>query len=99
MIGSVSRFAPRNTTPDQPSIWTTIEFEVAENDTERLAAALAEILVQPGWYASFESATEQFIVFPGRIFHYQRGDEAARAEAASYGRLLGVPDSQLDWPD
>ncbi len=28
----------------------------------------------------------------------ERGDAAGRAEAASYGRSVGVPEDQLDWP-
>ena len=47
---------------------------------------------------SFESPAEDFIVFPGRIFRYPRGDEAARAQAQAYGRQLAIPEPQLDWP-
>jgi hypothetical protein len=39
------------------------------------------------------------VVFAGKIFRFPRGDEAGRAEAAAYGRSVGVPDHQLDWRD
>ena len=39
-----------------------------------------------------------FVVFPGRIFRYPRGDRAGRAEAEAYGRQLAIPETQLDWP-
>jgi hypothetical protein len=52
---------------------------------------------QPGWYVNFESPTESFVMFPGRIFRYPRGDAAGRAEAQAYGRQLAIPEPQLDW--
>jgi hypothetical protein len=36
-------------------------------------------------------------MFPGRTFHYPRGDEADRAEAQAHGRQLAIPQPQLDW--
>jgi hypothetical protein len=43
--------------------------------------------------------TESFIVFPGRGFRYRRGESSGRAEAEAYARSVGIPESQLDWPD
>lgn len=57
-----------------------------------------KIYRQPGWYADFRSPTETFVVFPGRIFRYPRGEVTGRAAAEAHGRILGVPGSQLDWP-
>ncbi len=97
-VRKVSRFRARGTTPDQPEIWTTLEFEAGEADAAGLAEAFANALDQPGWYVNFESAAENFVVFPGRIFRYPRGDEAGRAEAQAHGRQLAIPEPQLDWP-
>jgi len=55
------------------------------------------VLDQPGWYADFRSDTETFVVFPGRVFRYHRGDAAARAATQTYGSQLGIPQPQLDW--
>jgi len=53
----------------------------------------------PGkWYAGYATATTKYVVFAGRIFRYQRGDQAARAQAIAYARTVGVPEAQLDWP-
>lgn len=30
---------------------------------------------------------------------YRRGDQAGRAEAVEYGKTVGVPEHQLDWPE
>jgi hypothetical protein len=102
-VRTVSRIAPRNVSPEQrragiPLKWTLIEFEAPDAEAEAIAGALAEVLDEPGWYVDFHSPTESFVVFAGRILHYQRGDKAGRAEAEAYARSRGVPDAQLDWP-
>jgi hypothetical protein len=45
------------------------------------------------------SEDEAFVVFADRVFRYPRGDTERRAEAEEYGRSVGVPESQLDWPE
>jgi len=47
----------------------------------------------------FRTTDETFVVFSGRIFHYPRGDRLRRSEAEDYGRSVGVPEAQLDWPE
>jgi hypothetical protein len=83
----------------QPKTWTFIEFEVRDQDAERLVDWLERSLQQPGgWYCDFRSDDETFVVFAGRTFRYRRGDESRRAVAVEYGRSTGVPEAQLDWP-
>jgi len=83
----------------QPLTWTFIDFEVADEDAERLADAL-EGSLDPvgGWYCDFRNDDETFVVFSGRTFRYPRGNHAGRAAAADYARSVGVPEGQLDWP-
>ena len=99
-VRKISRRRQDDATPGQPEIWTLLEFEADEADAGHLAQALASALEdQPeAWYADFRSPAETFVVFPGRIFRYPRGDHAGRAEAEAHGRQLAVPESQLDWP-
>ena len=83
----------------QPEVWTLIEFEAEEPDAEILAGALAEVLdAEHGWYADFHTRDETFVVYSGRVFRYPRGDSGGRAEATAYGRSVGVPENELDWP-
>ena len=96
-VRKISRYRVQGTTPDQPDIWTVLEFESDEPGGRQLAEALAGVLDQPGWYVDFRSRTETFVVFPGRIFRYSRGDKAGRADAQAYGRQLAIPEPQLDW--
>ena len=97
IVRKISRYQAQGTTPDQPHIWTTLDFEAGDDEAGELAQAFAGAVDQPGWYVNFESPAETFVVFPGRIFRYPRGDEDGRAEPQAYGRLLAIPESQLDW--
>jgi hypothetical protein len=96
-VRSITRAAPGSPSPDQPSLWTVITFEVADPDAEPLAGVLAASLAQPGWYVDYRSATQVYVVFPGRVFRYPRGDETGRAQAVAHGRTLAIPEPQLDW--
>ena len=80
-----------------PSLWSVIDFEMEDERAFELAEALSRFLEPTGWYASFQSTTESFIVFSGRIFQYPRGDASGRAEAQAYGREMGIPEIQLNW--
>jgi hypothetical protein len=96
-VRRIARYAPGGITEDQPAIWTSIDFEIADSDGGALASALAAVLGERGWYANFQSATEAFVVFAGQVFRYPRGDAAGRALAQAHGRQLGIPEPQLDW--
>jgi hypothetical protein len=51
----------------QPKTWTFIEFEVRDEDAERLADWLERSLrPSGGWYCDFRSSGETFVVFAGR---------------------------------
>ena len=84
----------------QPLTWTFVEFETSDGEADQLAGALEQALVREcGWYCDFRNDRETFVVFAGRTFRYQRGDESGRNAAAEYARSVGVPESQLDWPE
>jgi hypothetical protein len=85
---------------EQPPRWTLVWFEATDADADRLADQLADALEpRGGWYADFHSDSDVTVVFAGRIFRYRRGDEAGRAEVATYARSVGVPEQQLDWAE
>ena len=84
----------------QPPVWTFLEFEADDAIAGLLAESLARsLLAEGGWYADFRAADDHVVVFAGKVFRYQRGGKDARAEAMDYGRVMGVPEHQLDWPD
>ncbi|ONH27540.1 CHRD domain-containing protein [Pseudofrankia asymbiotica] len=98
IVRKIQRSAPGNVTADQPPVWTLVFFDVADTEAEALATQLSDALAAPGWYVDLHTAQDSFIVFPGRVIRYRRGDPQGRAEAEEYGRAHGIPDSQLDWP-
>jgi hypothetical protein len=99
VVRKVRRADQGDTGVGQPEVWTLIEFEADEADAGALAAAFSEVLDQPGgWYVDFRTPAETFVVYSRRIFRYPRADASGRAEAAAYGRAVGVPEEQLDWP-
>jgi hypothetical protein len=81
-----------------PDRWTLIAFEVDDDDAAALAAALAEVLGDQGWYADLHTGERSFVVFAGRVFAYARDDAQGRAQAEAYARAHGVPEAQIDWP-
>ncbi len=82
-----------------PRLWTLIEFEGPAEASHALADQLSAALLEPGWYANWNTPDEATVVFPGKIFRYPRGDATGRAAAKEHGRRCGVPESQLDWDD
>jgi len=96
-VRTIARYAPGDTTGDQPPVWTSIDFEVADGDADALAGTFAAVLDEPGWYVNFQSPELAFVVFREKVFRYPRGDPEGRTAAQAHGRAHGVPESQLDW--
>lgn len=80
----------------QPSRWTALWFEGDESQADAMADALSQSL-HSDWYCNIVTERHSYVVFGGRVFKYRRGDQQGRAEAQAYGRLLGLPEKQLDW--
>lgn len=79
--------------------WTLIEFTVTDEERGSLAETLQEQLSPVGgWYCDFRNDEETYVVFHRRLFRYRRDDDATREQAKNYGRSVGVPEAQLDWP-
>ncbi|GAB2568686.1 hypothetical protein [Kribbella endophytica] len=99
VVSKLNRVAVSGASAAQPLLWTIMDFAVEDQYVEALADKLQGVLDKPGWYADFHNADEIFVVFPGKVFRYPRGDQAARAEAQEHGRALAIPEPQLDWVD
>jgi hypothetical protein len=96
-LNRINRYKVDNPTDDQPSAWTMIHFDFPEDQAESVANALADVLDSPGWYTNFDTHDDTFVIFPGRVFRYPRGDHAARTEAEAVAVTLGIPAPQIDW--
>lgn len=94
-----SRYEIAEPAARQPGIWTLVEFEADEEESDALAQRLSKDLDEPGWYANMYSSSDAIVIFPDKIFRYKRGDQRRRKAAERYARDCGVPDGQLDWDD
>lgn len=99
-VSKVSRGDVGDVSAGQPLAWTFLEFTVEDQVLADLVEALSRSLDPAGgWYCDFRTAKETFVVFAGKPFRYVRGDVQGRGEAEAYGRSVGVPEAQLDWPE
>lgn len=96
-VRALSRFSVADATPQQPPVWTLLEFEAEDAYADELAAALSGALGEVGWYANFQTWSTLYVVFAGRVFAFPHGDEAANREAQEHARSVGVPETQIDW--
>lgn len=84
--------------PDQPAVWTLIDFRCHDElQADLLAQQLSQAILEGPWYGDFGSQTRKWIVFAGKVFAFARDDEASWLAAVAHGRAVGVPEAQLDW--
>jgi hypothetical protein len=99
-ITKIVRVEVNGAAAEQPQQWTLLDFAAAEADAERLAEQLAACLAPTGgWYVNYNTATEAFVVFAGKVFRYPRRQAEGRQQAQDYARSIGIPEPQLDWQD
>ena len=88
-----------NASADQPNVWTALSFEADEAEADAVVEELSHTLKSPGWYIDAHLGDEVIVIFPNRIFRYQRGDQSSKADAQAYAKAIGIPPSQIDWGD
>ncbi|MGQ0776170.1 MAG: hypothetical protein ACT4NY_17380 [Pseudonocardiales bacterium] len=99
VVRKLSRWTISDTAEYQPNVWTIIQFSGDDLDPNMLAKQFADALDTPSWYVDFHTTETKYVVFPGKVFRYPRGDTGRRAEVVAYAKMVGVPDTQLDWSD
>jgi len=87
-----------NAAASQPTTWTALSFEAEESQADALAEKLSQAL-KSRWYTNASTSTHVYVIFPGKIFKYRKGDSTQRAKAEQHGRSIGIPESQLDWSE
>lgn len=88
-----------NAAQHQPATWTALSFEADDGQADSLTGQLSRSLKAQGWYVNASTATHVYVIFPGKVFKYRKGDTAQRETAKRYGRSLNIPESQLDWSE
>lgn len=59
---------------------------------------LAQKLKDGTWYAHFWNEHEVTAVFKGKTFRFNFDDKDSWRDTLEYGRSLGIPEDQLDFP-
>jgi hypothetical protein len=75
-------------------IWHCYIVEVLREEMEKLQSLLKR---EGGWYMHFWKNRDVIIVFRDRLFKIDYDDKSTWKDAVEYGRLIGVPDEQLDF--
>lgn len=83
----------------QPTTWTALSFEVEDSQADAISGKLSRALKPQGWYINASTDTHVYVIFPGKVFKYRKGDSLQREEAKRHGRSIGIPESQLDWSE
>lgn len=83
----------------QPTTWTALSFQTEDSHADAIAERLSQALKPQGWYIHAFTAAHIYVLFPGKVFKYRKGDSLQREEAKRFGRTVGVPESQLDWSE
>jgi hypothetical protein len=98
-IAKTESWQVTNATRYQPAVWTALSFEAEDSQADVIANKLSQALKLRGWYITASTATNDYVLFPCKVFKYRKGDGQQRAEAKRYGRSFGIPESQLDWSE
>lgn len=99
-VTRITRVTAAGSPVGRPRHWTLLDFTARESNREDLARTLAAALAPVGgWHVSFTTTLESFVVFPGKVFRYPRGQAEGRRQAQDYARSVGVPDLRYDVAD
>jgi hypothetical protein len=99
-VTRVERVGPlQGVPPEQPAIWTFLEFRIDDDRAGGLADDLAGALADGPWYCDLRTERDTLVVFAGRVFRYPRGEPEGRQLAGDHARSVGIPESQIDWPE
>ncbi len=76
--------------------WTLYDVFVGEQQVEELA----QYLDDGPWYIHlWKSAQDEVkVIFKNKVFTIRYSDKATWADAVAYGKSIGIPDEQLDFP-
>ncbi|HZY94409.1 MAG TPA: hypothetical protein VFE98_06035 [Candidatus Bathyarchaeia archaeon] len=80
--------------------WTLMRIEVRPDAIDRLIKSVrSNLLYEKGvpYYAHFYRDDELIIVFPERVFRVSSPDKKSWREVVSHGKLLGIPEGELDF--
>jgi hypothetical protein len=73
--------------------WHMYEVNVSKEEIEELSKHIIE-----DWYMHFWKNADIIAIFKGKTFEFNYEDKNTWSEVLRYGRSLGLPEEQLDFP-
>ena len=73
--------------------WHIYTVKVTREEIKKLQTHLKQ-----GWYMHFWDGKDVVVVYKNKIFGFNFDEKATWEDALEYGRSLGIPDEQLDFP-
>jgi len=78
--------------------WTMDTVVVSPEKVHVIAYKISKSLDQSGhWYADFKNKLFHYVIFRDTIFCIERKNKEEYEKARHHGRLLGIPEGQLDF--
>lgn len=78
---------------DSDDPWHLSYVEVDEKTINELIKELKQ-----GWYAHFWKGRDIIAIFKGKKFKFNFDDKLTWKDAVEYGKSIGIPEEQLDFP-
>jgi len=79
---------------DQDSDWHLYKVEVTRDQIEEISKSLDE----GTWYAHFWNGDDVVVAFKNITFEFSHKDQKSWLPAVNYGKSLGIPGEQLNFP-
>ena len=80
----------------QSGNWILHDVYISEDQISQLA----EVLADGPWYIHLwqQGLDDVIVVFKDKIFHINYSDKSSWVDAVAYGKSIGIPEEQLDFP-
>lgn len=78
---------------DPADRWHMYKVIVSKGDIDKLAKTIKQ-----GWYMHFWKGRQVIAIFRGKRFMFNFDDQETWQPVLEYGRSLGIPEEQLDFP-
>ena len=88
-----------NAVNGQAKHWHVVHVQLGEDHVGEVAEDLSQSLKNGPWYVDLSDGKSVYVVFPRRVFLYEKGNTEERKRAEDFGRAIGIPESQLDWKE
>ncbi len=76
---------------------TIVTFTVQDELVGAVVDELSRLIKPSHWYADIKYEFDNYVIFPGKIFHFTPKEIDKRQKAYDYAKTLGIPEKQIDF--